>query len=33
VIAYDRYEPLLYNTGIVTYLTTGVSLAIALLMS
>ena len=31
-IAYDRREPLLYS-GIVIYLTTGVSLAIALLMS
>lgn len=31
-IAYDRREPLLY-TGLVIYLTTGVSLAIALLMS
>jgi hypothetical protein len=30
--AFDRREPLLY-TGIVIYLTTGVSLAIALLMS
>jgi hypothetical protein len=32
MIAYDRREPLLY-TGIVIYITTGVSLAIALLMS
>jgi hypothetical protein len=32
VIAYDRREPLLYS-GIVIYLTTGVSLMIALLMS
>jgi hypothetical protein len=32
MIAYDRREPLLY-TGIVIYLTTGVSLAIALLMT
>jgi len=32
VIAYDRGEPLHY-TGIVIYLTTGVSLMIALLMS
>ena len=32
VIAYDRCEPLHY-TGIVIYLTTGVSLMIALLMS
>jgi len=32
VIAYDRGESLHY-TGIVIYLTTGVSLAIALLMS
>ena len=32
VIAYDRREPLLYS-GIVIYLTTGVSLVIALLMS
>jgi len=32
VIAYDRREPFLY-AGIVIYLTTGVSLAIALLMS
>jgi hypothetical protein len=31
-IAYDRREPLLY-TGIVIYITTGVSLVIALLMS
>jgi hypothetical protein len=31
-VAFDRREPLLY-TGIVIYLTTGVSLAISLLMS
>jgi hypothetical protein len=31
-VAYDRREPLLY-TGIAIYLTTGLSLAIALLMS
>ena len=32
VIAYDRREPLLY-TAVVIYVTTGLSLAIALLMS
>jgi hypothetical protein len=32
VATYDRREPLLY-TGIVIYLTTGLSLAIALLFS
>ena len=32
VIAYDRGEPLLYS-GIVIYITTSASLAIALLMS
>jgi hypothetical protein len=31
-VAYNRREPLLY-TGIVIYITTGVSLAIALLLS
>jgi hypothetical protein len=31
-VAYDKREPLLY-TGIVIYITTGVSLVIALLMS
>jgi hypothetical protein len=32
VIAYDRREPLLY-TAVVIYVTTGLSLAVALLMS